>query len=234
MAERIRLSRAKGWRLPDNTANVARPGKWGNLFGAGMTRATGIAAVMAQRAPDQVEADDARTALYRKLEFFPTPPWAARAGGELIRFLDPQARPDLGAGLRRRAIWRRSAMDFEASWSAPATSTRSASARSRLPAGAAERRAELRLDRHQPAFQTAAEFVRLGLRARARRGAAAAPAVPGGRKRYLAAARRRAADHGRPFAERVPMTLGRWDPAASTATGYAWFVWMKGATPRGR
>jgi hypothetical protein len=38
------------------------------------------AAVMAARAPDQVEADDARTALYRKLEYFPTPPWAARPG----------------------------------------------------------------------------------------------------------------------------------------------------------
>jgi hypothetical protein len=28
-----------------------------------------------------------------------------------------------------------------------------------------------------------------------------------------------------PFAERVPMVKGRWDPDASTATGYAWFVW---------
>jgi len=27
------------------------------------------------------------------------------------------------------------------------------------------------------------------------------------------------------FAERVPMTKGAWDPAASTATAYAWFVW---------
>lgn len=32
MAERIRLSRAKGWRLPANAVNVARPGKWGNPF----------------------------------------------------------------------------------------------------------------------------------------------------------------------------------------------------------
>ena len=32
MAERIRLSRAKGWRLPDGAVNVARPGKWGNPF----------------------------------------------------------------------------------------------------------------------------------------------------------------------------------------------------------
>ena len=27
------------------------------------------------------------------------------------------------------------------------------------------------------------------------------------------------------FAERVPMVKGRWDPEASTATAYAWFVW---------
>jgi hypothetical protein len=28
------------------------------------------------------------------------------------------------------------------------------------------------------------------------------------------------------FVERVPMVKGRWDPAASTATAYAWFVWL--------
>lgn len=27
------------------------------------------------------------------------------------------------------------------------------------------------------------------------------------------------------FVERVPMVKGRWDPAATTATSYAWFVW---------
>lgn len=34
-----------------------------------------------------------------------------------------------------------------------------------------------------------------------------------------------------PFAERVPMTKGRWDPDASTATSYAWFVWRKDGDP---
>ncbi len=29
------------------------------------------------------------------------------------------------------------------------------------------------------------------------------------------------------FSERVPMTKGRWDPDASTATSYAWFVWRQ-------
>jgi hypothetical protein len=32
MPERIRLSRAKGFRLPDGAINVARPGPWGNLW----------------------------------------------------------------------------------------------------------------------------------------------------------------------------------------------------------
>lgn len=31
------------------------------------------------------------------------------------------------------------------------------------------------------------------------------------------------------FSERVPMVKGRVDAKASTATGYAWFVWEKGA-----
>ena len=30
-----------------------------------------------------------------------------------------------------------------------------------------------------------------------------------------------------PFVERVPMVKGRWDPDASTATSYAWFMWCK-------
>ncbi|MEO5605594.1 MAG: DUF4326 domain-containing protein [Novosphingobium sp.] len=34
-AQRIRLSRAKGFRLPANAVNVARPGRWGNPFVVG-------------------------------------------------------------------------------------------------------------------------------------------------------------------------------------------------------
>ena len=30
--KRVQLSRAKGWRMPENTVSVARPGKWGNPF----------------------------------------------------------------------------------------------------------------------------------------------------------------------------------------------------------
>ena len=35
MPDRIQLSRAKGWRMPPNTVNVARPGRFGNPFRAG-------------------------------------------------------------------------------------------------------------------------------------------------------------------------------------------------------
>ena len=35
MAERIQLRRAKGWKMPPNTVNVARPGPWGNPFKVG-------------------------------------------------------------------------------------------------------------------------------------------------------------------------------------------------------
>lgn len=43
--QRIRLSRARGWRLPDGAINVARPGKWGNPFVVGRdgTRAQCVA-----------------------------------------------------------------------------------------------------------------------------------------------------------------------------------------------
>jgi hypothetical protein len=35
MPERIQRKRAKGWRMPENTISVARPGRWGNPFKIG-------------------------------------------------------------------------------------------------------------------------------------------------------------------------------------------------------
>jgi hypothetical protein len=85
-----------------------------------------------------------------------------------------------------------------------------------------------------PPFGKAAEFVQAGLR-RARRGVAilartallesagryplffGAEGVKGTACLYALA----------PFFERVPMKLGEWDPKASTATAYAWFIWMQ-------
>jgi hypothetical protein len=36
MNSRIQLRRAKGWRKPDSTVVVARPGRWGNPFRVGV------------------------------------------------------------------------------------------------------------------------------------------------------------------------------------------------------
>ena len=30
--KRIQRKRVKGWRMPDNTVSVTRPGRWGNPF----------------------------------------------------------------------------------------------------------------------------------------------------------------------------------------------------------
>lgn len=32
MPKRIQRKRTKGWRMPENTVSVTRPGKWGNPF----------------------------------------------------------------------------------------------------------------------------------------------------------------------------------------------------------
>lgn len=42
---RVQLSRRKGWRLPANTVNVARPGRWGNPFPIGRPGPQGKVAV---------------------------------------------------------------------------------------------------------------------------------------------------------------------------------------------
>jgi hypothetical protein len=52
-----------------------------------------------------------------------------------------------------------------------------------------------------------------------------------GEERYNSLFRDRPPTLVAPFVERVAMVKGRWDPDASTATCYAWFVWLHGAAP---
>ncbi|GEP12270.1 hypothetical protein [Methylobacterium gnaphalii] len=53
-----------------------------------------------------------------------------------------------------------------------------------------------------------------------------------GERRYSELFRERPPTLYAQFVERVPMVKGRWDPAASTATAYAWIVWVRDAAPR--
>lgn len=184
--------------------------------------------VMASKAPALVEADDDRAALFRRLNYFPTPLWAARAGGELIARLDPGPwsawEPACGEGHCAYAL-----ADYFAA--VLATDIH--------PHGWAGQEEVVDFlgddaDLHEvdwivtnPPFEAAAEFVRLGLQ-RARRGVAMLC-----RLNWIESAGRYPLFFGEtpltvfaPFAERVPMVLGHWDPGAGSATGYAWFVWM--------
>lgn len=191
----------------------------------------GAGAVMAGRAPAAVDGDDARAALHRRLDYFPTPPWAARAGGELIHFADPAA----------RTVWEPAC--GEGHMAAALGETFDVFASDVHPFGYGEVTDFLDDEVESwagdapdwivtnPPFHTAGVFVRLGLR-RARRGVALLL-----RLAFLEGGRRYGLFYGAEpltlcavFAERVPMTLGRWDPKAASATAYAWFLWRKGSS----
>lgn len=81
-----------------------------------------------------------------------------------------------------------------------------------------------------PPFRLAEEFVERALLV-ARRGVAilARTVFLESVGRYEGIFRTRPPSKFAQFSERVPMVKGRVDAKASTATGYAWFVWEKGA-----
>jgi hypothetical protein len=185
-------------------------------------RPSGASAVMAERRSGMSDA---------RLDYFPTPPWAARAGGELIRRLDPEAssvwEPACGGGHMVHGLrdyfnhWR--ASDVHAYGNHELLDFLDPGA----VAGAPD------ADRWDwivtnPPFVAGEAFVRAAWPL-ARRGVAMLL-----RLSFLeGAARHRLLYEDfpltvcAPFAERVPMVAGRWDPAASSATAYAWFVWCK-------
>lgn len=41
MPERIQRKRVKGWRMPENTVSVTRPGRWGNPYTVKQAREAG-------------------------------------------------------------------------------------------------------------------------------------------------------------------------------------------------
>lgn len=177
------------------------------------------------RAPAVVEGDDPQTAAFRAVNYYPTPPWAARAGGELVRRLDPSARtacePACGGGHMAHGL----ADYFDqvtASDLYPHGFGRVADFLDDPTVGAG---ADWIVT--NPPFSLSGAFVAVAL-TRARRGVAILQ-----RLTWIETDERFDLFNGRrpltilaPFAERVPMQLGSWDPNGSTATPYGWFVWM--------
>ncbi len=187
-------------------------------------------AVMQQRAASVVETDSELHALWRRLDFFPTPPWAARACGELIKQLDPEAvsvwEPAYGQGHfaepLREYFTRVFGSDIHAY--------------GRVDACTHDFLKDY--ENHEPAvdwiatnppFRLAADFIRTGLKL-ANRGVLVLCriALLESVDRYkLFTDADNPLTHVVQFSERVPMQLGSWDPSLSTATAYAAFVFQK-------
>lgn len=189
-------------------------------------------AVVEDHAPATVEADDPRKALWRKLDFYGTPPWAGRAGAEIIQRLDPDVstawEPACGEGTMAEPLG-----EYFATWASDlhdyGKGYKVADFRGPSPFSG---RPEWVIT--NPPFAYAAEFLARGLEV-AHRGVALLCRLSflATGDRYLPLYR---SEHPMtlcaPFMERVPMVLGPWDPAAGTMTEYAWFFFMKGAAPR--
>lgn len=191
----------------------------------------GNRAVMETHAPQVVEADDPQTALYRKLEYFPTPPWGARAGAELLLRLDPQARTarDPGCGYGHlvhgaRGYFAGGVTGFDIHDYGGLQERRLVDYMSRE----ADALPMVDWEVFNPPFSKAAEWVRLGMK-RARRGVALFI-----RSGWLDTPDRHALCYGdaplgveAPFFERIGLKLGGWDPALKPPTTYSWFYFFK-------
>lgn len=184
-------------------------------------------AVAEAHAPTIVEADDETRAKWRALDFFASPPWACRAGAELVRRIDPMAEdawePACGDGIMaecmRETFSGVHATDIHPQgygltldFLAPTTCSYG-----------------VNWVMTNPPFGKAVEFLEKGLEV-ATRGVALLC-----RLAFLESVDRYAPLYtGRhplavlaPFSERVPMQLGPWNPKCSTATAYAWFIFLK-------
>lgn len=186
----------------------------------------GGGAVMASHAGQVVEGDDPLTALYRELNFFPTPPWAARAGGELVRMLDPGARTVAEPACGQMHMAGPLSEMFDAVFASDVHPWGPNIVMDFLTTE------DLRIGEDRPdwvisnpPFAKAEAFVEQGLKV-ARRGVAMlcrlAFVESVGRHPLMTRKAMTA-----PFSERVPMQLGSWNPDLSSATAYAWFFWMQ-------
>ena len=168
-------------------------------------------------------------------DFYPTPIWGARAGAELVMRLDPQARtvwePACGAGHMVHGL-----RDYFvcplASDAYPYDGNAIFDFVNSPPPGPGWPLGTWRVDwvMTNPPFAHAEAFIRRSW-AVARRGVAllmrAAALETIGRHPLLYADCPLTVFA--PFSERLPMTKGRWEPDASSAAFYAWFLFLKPA-----
>jgi hypothetical protein len=168
-----------------------------------------------------------------ELDFYPTPPWAARACAEKILQLDPAARtcwePACGEGHMLHGL-----QDYFDLVAGSDIHPYGAGAVFDFLGDPPHAFAKARWDWicTNPPFKDAEAFLRAAM-PRARRGVALLL-----RLQFICGQERHNLLFGKdpvtviaPFAERVPMRKGYWDPKGSTATDYCLFIWQKMVPP---
>ena len=162
------------------------------------------------------------------IDFYPTQPWGMRAGGELIRRYDPQARTAwecaCGAGHGVHAL-----LDyFERVHASDACLYDGNRVHDFLASGPVPFEADWIVT--NPPFSYADAFIGQAW-ALARRGVALlmpARALEGiGRHGLMYGAGTPRLTVFAPFSERLPMHRGMYDPRRGTAANYAWFLFLK-------
>lgn len=196
-----------------------------------MSRAKGHTAVMADKASAaaiEAEADPLRR-LHLALNYFPTPPWASRA---LLEHVIPDAggtvwEPACGEGhmvaVLDECFGTVFASDVHDFGVGKVGSFVGAGPDVLPPPGVLPDWVIT-----NPPFALAAEFVERALDVAAE-GVAMLVRTTWleGVDRYERLFRDSPPTIVAAFVERVPMTVGRWDPDADTATAYAWVVWRR-------
>lgn len=174
-------------------------------------------AVMASRDPDADSVD-----------FFPTAPWGARAGAEVIRQFDPAARscwePACGPGMMVHGL-----RDyFDVVDASDAYLYGGHVVHDFIGVAPSPFAADWIVT--NPPFAPAEAFIRRAY-AEARRGVAMLL-----RTGVLEGQRRHGLLYGdcpltavAPFSERLPIVKGRYDPEITSAAFYSWFIWIKPA-----
>jgi len=185
-------------------------------------------AVQERHAPKEVEADSPERKRWREIEWYATPPFATRAGAELISRLSPGGidviwEPACGDGIMAECLKPFCDSVFSSDL---------------CPQSYGETIDFLLAEPHEcdwvvsnPPFELGAQFITQGLKM-ARIGVAmlCRLAFIEGAGRYpVLHAGRHPMTILAPFIERVPMQLGPWNPKCSTATAYAWFIFLKEA-----
>jgi len=191
----------------------------------------GSRAVMARRRKkDDNEGLTEEERRWKELDFYGTPPWAARAGAEMALRLWPDAQVvrEPACGMMSLAApmeeYFSEVLPSDVYPHSPNTPVRDFFDEAAWPE---EPDCDLILT--NPPFVTAADFLRTALR-RARLGVGLLV-----RTVWVESVDRYPLFEGGPypltqfcpFSERVPMALGPWDPTVGSATSYSWLFWAK-------